>query len=53
MADYIKRLKECIKWFQQLERNYVSEIERLKDLLEANEKKCNEIGIISLHDCVQ
>lgn len=45
MIDYIKRLKDCIKWFQQLEANYVSEHEKLKDLLEVAEKKCSDMGI--------
>ncbi|KAL8046444.1 hypothetical protein ABFS82_08G179000 [Erythranthe guttata] len=43
MGDYIKRLKQCIKWFQQLEGNYVSEQEKLKNLLDAVEKKCNDM----------
>ncbi|KAK6154392.1 hypothetical protein DH2020_008640 [Rehmannia glutinosa] len=43
MAEYIKRLKQCIKWFQQLEGNYVTEQERLKSLLELAEKKCNDM----------
>ncbi|KAL3503429.1 hypothetical protein ACH5RR_037878 [Cinchona calisaya] len=46
MSDYIKRLKDCIKWFQQLERDYVSEHAKLKDLLEAAEKKCNEMDML-------
>ncbi|KAL3508549.1 hypothetical protein ACH5RR_027950 [Cinchona calisaya] len=43
MSDYIKRLKDCMKWFQQLERDYVSEHEKLNNLLEAAEKKCSEM----------
>ncbi|KAI3466204.1 hypothetical protein Pfo_022867 [Paulownia fortunei] len=43
MAEYIKRLKQCIKWFQQLEGNYVTEQEKLKKLLELAEKKCNDM----------
>ncbi|XP_027172595.1 kinesin-like protein KIN-14N [Coffea eugenioides] len=46
MSDFIKRLKECIKWFQQLEKEHVSEQEKLKDLLEAAEKKCNEMEML-------
>lgn len=45
MGDYIKRLKQCIKWFQQLEVNYVAELEKTKTLLELAEKKNNDIGI--------
>lgn len=52
MSDYIKRLKDCLKWFQQLEKDYVSEHEKLKDLLEAAEKKCNEMGIIGFCNLV-
>ncbi|KAL0406888.1 UNVERIFIED_CONTAM: Kinesin-like protein KIN-14N [Sesamum latifolium] len=40
MAEYIKRLKQCIKWFQQLQENYITELEKQKSLLELAEKKC-------------
>ncbi|PIN19618.1 Kinesin (KAR3 subfamily) [Handroanthus impetiginosus] len=43
MTDCIKRLKQCIKWFQQLEGNYATEQEKLKNLLELAEKKCNDM----------
>jgi hypothetical protein len=33
MSDYIKRVKDCMNWFQQLEENYVSQNEKLNDLL--------------------
>ncbi|CAI9088517.1 OLC1v1022861C3 [Oldenlandia corymbosa var. corymbosa] len=46
MGDYIKRLKECLRWFQQLEKNCASEIESLKECLEAKEKKYNEIEML-------
>ncbi|PIN02357.1 Kinesin (KAR3 subfamily) [Handroanthus impetiginosus] len=46
MAEYIKRLKQCIKWFQQLEGNYVSEQEKLKNLLDLAEKKCNDMELL-------
>lgn len=45
MADCIKRLKQCIKWFQLLEGNYVIEQEKLKNLLELAEKKCDDMGM--------
>lgn len=45
MADYIKRLKQCIKWFQQVEVNNVAELAKLRSLLELAEKKTNDIGI--------
>ncbi|KAH6775566.1 kinesin 3 [Perilla frutescens var. hirtella] len=40
MIDLIKRLKLCIKWFLQLEANYVAEQDKIKKLLELAEKKC-------------
>ncbi|KAL8506117.1 hypothetical protein ACS0TY_017108 [Phlomoides rotata] len=45
MGDYIKRLKQCIKWFQQLEVNYLAELENTKNLLELVEKKNNDIEL--------
>lgn len=44
MTGYIKKLKHLIKWFQQLEENYVSEQEKLKNLLELAETNCNDMG---------
>lgn len=49
MIEYIKRLKQCIKWFQQIEGNYVTEQEKIKKLLELAEKKCNDMGILVLY----
>ncbi|OIT35508.1 PREDICTED: kinesin-like protein KIN-14C [Nicotiana attenuata] len=46
MSEYIRRLKLCIKWFQQLEENYITEQVSLKGLLESAEKKCNEIEML-------
>ncbi|KAK4484414.1 hypothetical protein RD792_006993, partial [Penstemon davidsonii] len=46
MVDYIKRLKQCIRWFQQLEGNYVTEQDKLKNLLELAEKKCNDMELL-------
>lgn len=46
MMEYIKRLRLCIKWFQELEGNYLSEQEKLKDLLEVTEKKCTEMEVL-------
>ncbi|CAA0816237.1 Kinesin-1 [Striga hermonthica] len=43
MAECIKKLKQCIKWFQQLEGNYVTEQGKLKDLLEVAEKRSNDM----------
>ncbi|KAK6134930.1 hypothetical protein DH2020_031308 [Rehmannia glutinosa] len=46
MAECIKRLKQCIKWFQQLEGNYVTEQEKLNNLLELAEKRSNDMGLL-------
>lgn len=51
--EYIKRLKQCIKWFQQLEGNYNTEQEKLNNLLELAEKQFNEMGMIDFHLCLQ
>lgn len=48
MIDLIRRLKQCIKWFLQLEANYVAEQEKIKKLLEVAEKKCNDMGMLLL-----
>ncbi|CAN4125258.1 unnamed protein product [Withania somnifera] len=46
MSEYIRRLKLCVKWFQKLEGNYVTEKESLNGLLESAEKKCNEMEML-------
>ncbi|GFP98814.1 kinesin-3 [Phtheirospermum japonicum] len=44
MKDYIKRLKQCIRWFQQLDGNYVTQLEKLKkSMMKAKEDKLNTI----------
>ncbi|XP_054777584.1 kinesin-like protein KIN-14C [Prosopis cineraria] len=40
MADIIKRLKLCVKWFKKLEEGYIEEKEKLQSALESAEKKC-------------
>ena len=45
MIEYIKRLRLCVKWFQELEGNYLLEQEKLKNLLDIAEKKCIDMGI--------
>ena len=47
MIEYIKRLRLCIKWFQELEGNYLLEQEKLKNLLDIAEKKCTDMGTIA------
>jgi kinesin family protein C1 len=44
MTELIKRLKLCIKWFQQVEQNHVLEKEKLQSSMEAVEKKCIDTG---------
>lgn len=44
MMDYIKRLRLCIRWFQELELDYAFEQEKLKNALEMNEKHCADMG---------
>ncbi|XP_057727229.1 kinesin-like protein KIN-14N [Arachis stenosperma] len=46
MADYIKRLKVCIRWFQDLEISYSLEQEKLKSSLELAQQKCMEIELL-------
>ncbi|KAG8365029.1 hypothetical protein BUALT_Bualt18G0060500 [Buddleja alternifolia] len=43
MGDCIKKLKQCIKWFQQLEEKSGAEQEKLANLLKLAEKKCNDM----------
>uniref|UniRef100_A0A5B6ZFD7 Kinesin-like protein n=1 Tax=Davidia involucrata TaxID=16924 RepID=A0A5B6ZFD7_DAVIN len=40
MMEYIKKLRLCIKWFQELEGSYLLEQDKLKHLLESAERKC-------------
>lgn len=44
MTEYIKRLRRCIRSFQELEGNYLFEHDKLKNLLELAEKKYNDMG---------
>lgn len=44
MTEHIKRLKLCIKWFQQTEENHVVEKEKLQSVMESVEKKCMDTG---------
>ncbi|CAA7049212.1 unnamed protein product [Microthlaspi erraticum] len=45
MMDYIKRLRLCIRWFQELELDYAFEQEKLKNALELNEKHCGDMEV--------
>ncbi|XP_010538054.1 PREDICTED: kinesin-like protein KIN-14C isoform X2 [Tarenaya hassleriana] len=42
MTDIIKRLKMCVKWFQQVEETHVQEKENLRTSLESAEKRCSD-----------
>ncbi|KAJ6293200.1 hypothetical protein OIU78_025228 [Salix suchowensis] len=46
MMDYIKRLRLCIKWFQELEGGYLFEQEKLQNALDFTESKCVEMDLI-------
>ncbi|KAE8700483.1 hypothetical protein F3Y22_tig00110556pilonHSYRG00089 [Hibiscus syriacus] len=39
-AEHNKRLKLCVKWFEQCDENHVLDNEKLKNSLESAEKKC-------------
>ncbi|OVA13153.1 Kinesin [Macleaya cordata] len=45
MTDYIKKLRLCIKWFQEIEASYVLEREKLQSTLDSLEKKCDETEV--------
>jgi kinesin family protein C1 len=44
MTEQIKRLKLCIKWFQQVDENHVLEKQKLQSAIESVEKKCKDNG---------
>ncbi|XP_016464861.1 kinesin-like protein KIN-14N [Nicotiana tabacum] len=46
MSEYIRRLKLCVKWFQQLQDNHVTQQASLRTLLDSAEKKCNEMEML-------
>ncbi|XVE50512.1 hypothetical protein DITRI_Ditri01bG0168100 [Diplodiscus trichospermus] len=45
MMDYIKRLRLCIRWFQELEGEYAFEHEKLRSALELTERRCSEMEV--------
>ncbi|XVF77656.1 hypothetical protein PTKIN_Ptkin14bG0064700 [Pterospermum kingtungense] len=45
MMEYIKRLRLCIKWFQELEGEYAFEQEKLRTALELTERRCSEMEV--------
>lgn len=44
MVEHNKRLKLCVKWFQQVDENHGLEKEKLRSELESAEKKCSDTG---------
>ncbi|KAE8728554.1 Kinesin-1 [Hibiscus syriacus] len=48
-AEHNKRLKICVKWFQQCDENHQLDKEKLKNSLESAEKKCIDTGCYNLH----
>ncbi|XP_052180529.1 kinesin-like protein KIN-14C [Diospyros lotus] len=40
MNDHIKKLKLCIKWFQEVEERHVQEKEKVQNTLDSVERKC-------------
>ncbi|KAL2943885.1 Kinesin-like protein KIN-14N [Bienertia sinuspersici] len=46
MLDYIKRLRLCIRWFQEVEGGYLLEQENLRELLEAAQRQCSEMEML-------
>lgn len=51
MTDIIKRLKVCVKWFQQVDETHVQEKESLRSSLESAEKRCSEKGDFAFPLC--
>ncbi|KAG8492556.1 hypothetical protein CXB51_009980 [Gossypium anomalum] len=43
MMEYIKRLRLCVRWFQELEGEYAFEQEKLRSALELTERRCYEM----------
>lgn len=48
MADLIKRLKLCVRWYKRVEEGCIQEKEKLQTELESAEKKCIDTGEFSL-----
>lgn len=46
MMDYIRRLRLCIRWFQEVEGGYLLEQDNLRELLQAAEIKCSEMEML-------
>ncbi|KAK9674386.1 hypothetical protein RND81_12G229300 [Saponaria officinalis] len=46
MMDYIRRLRLCIRWFQEVEGGYIIEQDNLRELIDSAEKKCFDIEVM-------
>ncbi|XP_024966924.1 kinesin-like protein KIN-14N [Cynara cardunculus var. scolymus] len=46
MMDYIKKLRMCVRWFQEFEGELSFEHEKLKKLFESAEKKSNDMEML-------
>ena len=44
MMEYIKKVRQCIKWYQKIEKGYLMEQEKLRDSLQTAENKRDETG---------
>ena len=44
MIEYIKKLKTCIRWLMELEDGYLAEQEKLRSMLDSEERRHAEIG---------
>ncbi|KAL7212031.1 hypothetical protein ACSBR2_014818 [Camellia fascicularis] len=45
MNDHIRKLKLCLKWFQEVEEGHIKEKEKLCNTLESAERKCTETEV--------
>ncbi|XP_010931849.1 kinesin-like protein KIN-14H isoform X2 [Elaeis guineensis] len=43
MIEYIKKLRTCIRWFMELEDGYMAEQEKLRNMLDSEEKRHADI----------
>ncbi|KAM1873787.1 hypothetical protein ACFX13_007582 [Malus domestica] len=46
LSEYVKRLKLCIKWFQELEESYLLEHEKLENDVQVSKLQRDEMGIL-------
>ncbi|XP_019703067.1 kinesin-like protein KIN-14H isoform X1 [Elaeis guineensis] len=45
MIEYIKKLRTCIRWFMELEDGYLAEQEKLRSMLDSEERRHVEIEV--------